>query len=96
MRLEIGKFKVRDIVFGGKTAYCGGVLSVTREDALKVVYEDKNITEADLKIVHPGDMVRLCPVKTRWSSDARSTEARERIQRNKPALPGRHGADACP
>ena len=63
MRLEIGKFKVKDIVFGDKTAYCGGVLTVNKEEALKVVCEDKYITEADLKVVHPGDMVRLCPVK---------------------------------
>ena len=28
MRLEIGSFKVKDIVFGDKTAYCGGILTV--------------------------------------------------------------------
>ena len=63
MRLEIGSFKVKDIVFGDKTAYCGGILTVDKEDALRVVREDSHITEAELLIVRPGDMVRLCPVK---------------------------------
>ena len=89
MRLEIGKFKVRDIVFGGKTAYCGGVLSVNKEDALKVVYEDKNITEADLKIVHPGDMVRLCPVKD-------SVEFRCKVNGGEGAYPGGHRQQPMP
>ena len=63
MRLEIGKFKVKDIEFGDKTGFHDGILTVNKEEALAVVREDKHITEADLVIVRPGDMVRLCPVK---------------------------------
>ena len=81
MRLEIGKFKVKDIVFGDKTAYCGGVLTVNKEEALKVVCENKYITEADLKVVHPGDMVRLCPVKD-------SVEFRCKVNGGEGAYPG--------
>ena len=63
MKLEIGKFMVKDIVFGDKTAYANGVLTVDKDDALACVREDKHITDADLRIVHPGYMVRLCPVE---------------------------------
>ena len=63
MRLESGAFHVRDIVFGDKTEYSSGVLTVNKEELLKVVHEDEHITTADLKIVHPGDNVILCPVK---------------------------------
>ena len=62
MKLEIGKFMVKDIVFGDKTAYANGVLTVDKDDALACVREDKHITDADLRIVHPGDMVRLYEV----------------------------------
>lgn len=63
MKLEIGAFHVTDIVFGDHTGYSKGVLTVNKEELLKVVHEDEHITTADLKIVHPGDNVILCPVK---------------------------------
>lgn len=63
MRLEIGNFYVKDIVFGTVTAYSDGILTVNKEEALALVREDPHITEAELQIVRPGDMVRLCPVK---------------------------------
>ncbi|MCT4619949.1 MAG: glycine/sarcosine/betaine reductase component B subunit, partial [Marinisporobacter sp.] len=63
MKLELGHFYVKDIVFGDKTCYKDGILTVNKEEALSVVKEDEHITEADLEIVKPGDMVRLVPVK---------------------------------
>lgn len=63
MKLEMGNFHVKDIVFGDVTAFSNGILSVNKEEALQVVMEDEKITEADLEIVKPGDMVRLVPVK---------------------------------
>ena len=81
MKLEIGKFMVKDIVFGDKTAYANGVLTVDKDDALACVREDKHITDADLRIVHPGDMVRLCPVKD-------SVEFRCKVSGGEGAYPG--------
>lgn len=63
MKLELGNFYVKDIEFGNETAYSDGVLTINKEEALEVVYKDEHITEADLRIVEPGDMVRLVPVK---------------------------------
>lgn len=63
MKLEMGNFYVKDIVFGDKTSYDSGILTVNKAEALGVVREDEHITTADLKIVRPGDKVRLCPVK---------------------------------
>lgn len=63
MKLEMGNFYVKDIVFGDKTSYENGILTVNKQEALDFVMEDEHITEADLHIVKPGDMVRLCPVK---------------------------------
>ncbi|MBS3768332.1 MAG: glycine/sarcosine/betaine reductase component B subunit [Candidatus Cloacimonetes bacterium] len=63
MKLELGNFYVKDIEFGSETAFNDGILTINKEEALEVVYKDEHITEADLKIVKPGDMVRLVPVK---------------------------------
>ncbi|PAB59826.1 betaine reductase [Anaeromicrobium sediminis] len=63
MKLELGNFYVKDIVFGEETSYKDGLLTVNKEEALKVVFEDEHITEADLVIVKPGDEVRIMPVK---------------------------------
>ncbi len=63
MKLELGNFFVKDIVLGAQTAYADGILTINKEEALAVVKEDEHITEADLVIVKPGDMVRLVPVK---------------------------------
>ena len=63
MKLQIGNFNVRDIQFGEKTAFENGVLTIEKDDVLNFIKKDNRITEADLYIVKPGDMVRLCPVK---------------------------------
>lgn len=63
MRLEIGNFPVTKLVFGDRTAYDQGTLTLNKEELLNVVKEDEHITFADLRIVTPGEMVRLCPVK---------------------------------
>ncbi len=63
MKLELGNFYVKDIVFGEETSYKDGILTINKEEALAIVKEDEHITEADIAIVKPGDMVRLVPVK---------------------------------
>jgi len=63
VKLELGNFYVKDIEFGDETAYSDGLLTINKEEALEVVFKDDHITEADLRIVEPGDMVRLVPVK---------------------------------
>jgi len=63
VKLELGNFYVKDIEFGEETAYSDGILTINKEEALEVVFKDDHITEADLRIVKPGDMVRLVPVK---------------------------------
>lgn len=63
MKLEIGNFHVKDIVFGEKTIYENGILTINKEEALAVVREDEHITEADIVIAKPGDKARIVPVK---------------------------------
>jgi glycine reductase len=63
MKLEIGNFYVKDIVFGENNSFENGILTINKQQALDFVMEDEHITGADLVIVKPGDEVRLVPVK---------------------------------
>lgn len=63
MRLEIGNFYVKDIVFGNELSYEDGILTIEKEAALNYIRQDKRITEAELYIAKPGDQIRMCPVK---------------------------------
>jgi betaine reductase complex component B subunit alpha len=63
MKLELGNFYVRDIVFGDKISYSDGVLTINKEEALNFVNEDERLIGADIHIVKPGDKIRIFPVK---------------------------------
>lgn len=63
MRLEIGNFYVKDIVFGNELSYEDGILKIEKEAALNYIRQDERITEAELYIAKPGDQIRMCPVK---------------------------------
>ena len=63
MRLEIGNFYVKDIVFGEQLSFEDGVLTINKKKALDFICEDERITEAELYIAKPGDKIRMCPVK---------------------------------
>lgn len=63
MRLEIGNFYVKDIVFGNDLSYEDGILTIEKEAALNYIRQDERITEAELYIAKPGDQIRMCPVK---------------------------------
>lgn len=63
MRLEIGNFPVTDVVFGEKTSYQAGLLTINKEEALAIVLEDEHIITADIVIARPGEKKRIVPVK---------------------------------
>jgi len=83
MKLEIGNFHVRDIVFGDKTEFKNGLLIINKEEVLNFVKQDERIIEAELYIVKPGDKVRLVPVKE-------AIEPRAKLNGN-PLFPGYTG-----
>ncbi len=59
MRLEIGTFHVKDMVFGRQTRWRNGVLELNRDELLGLVLQDSHITQAALDIVRPGESVRV-------------------------------------
>src|SRR5918992_3731234 len=63
MRLEMGTFPVRDVVFGSQTRWRDGVLEIDRESILDVIFRDPRIATADLELAKPGESVRIWPVR---------------------------------
>ena len=76
MKLEIGNFNVKDIQFGPQTTFVDGILTVNKEEAISLLNPEKKLKNIDLKIVRPGENVRLLPVKDivepRFRPDGRS------------------------
>lgn len=64
MELQFGQFHVKDAVFGEKTAYKDGILTINKQEAIDLILKDERITKIDIEIVKPGDSVRLMPVKS--------------------------------
>ena len=63
MRLELGDFPVRDIVFGAQTRWTDGLLEVNREELLAAVRADPRIVAVDLELARPGESVRIWPMR---------------------------------
>ncbi len=77
MKLEIGNFYVKDVLFGKETSYKDGIITINKDDAIAFIKEDEHITEVDIEIAKPGENVRIVPVKEavepRVRPDGRST-----------------------
>lgn len=63
MKLEIGNFHVKDVVFGGKTEFKDGILTIDKAEAMEFIRQDEHIIDLDLEIARPGDNTRIVPVK---------------------------------
>ena len=63
MRLELGNIFIKDVQFGPETKVENGVLYVNKEEFLKEVGGDERLASIDIDIVHPGEEVRIIPVK---------------------------------
>ena len=62
-KLKIGNFHVKDIRFGDKTSFNGGVLTVNKEEAVAWLMKDDRIKNVELHIAKPGESVRIVPAK---------------------------------
>jgi len=76
-KLRIGNFHVKDIVFGEKTSFKNGVLTVNKEEAIACLDPDNELKNIQIHIVRPGDNTRILPCKVavepRFRPDGRST-----------------------
>lgn len=62
MKLGIGNFHVKDIVFGNKTEFQNGILSVNKSEAIGALNSDGKLKNVDLQVARPGERVRILPI----------------------------------
>ncbi|MFP4372300.1 MAG: glycine/sarcosine/betaine reductase component B subunit [Halanaerobium sp.] len=63
MKLELAQITINDIQFADQTKVSDSTLYINRKELLKVIGQDSRIIDINLEIVHPGDKVRIIPVK---------------------------------
>ena len=63
MRLEMGAFPVKELVFGSRTRWSDGLLEVCREELLEAVADDPRIRKVELELACPGESTRIWPVR---------------------------------
>ena len=63
MKLELHKIKINKLAWGDKTFAQGGVLTVNKEELLSVLAGDERLAKVDVDFAHPGESVRIIPVK---------------------------------
>lgn len=63
MKLEMGYFHIKDVVFGEESKLAGNIVTVDKRAVEKLVLEDKNLAAVTVDIARPGESVRITPVK---------------------------------
>ncbi len=63
MKLELEKIMIEDIQFADQTKISDSTLFIDQKELFELLAEDNRITDINLDIVHPGDSVRIIPVK---------------------------------
>lgn len=63
MKLELGYIDIKNIEFSSESKVENGTLYVNQDAITKMILEDENIKSVKLDIAHPGDSVRITPVK---------------------------------
>ena len=59
MRLELQKFHVREIVFGSKTVFEKGTLTINKEELSGLLAEDKHFSGFKVELVKQGENTRI-------------------------------------
>lgn len=63
MRLELGNIQIDDVQFGEKTEVKDRTLYVNKEELITLLSEDDQLAKVDVKLAHPGESIRIMPVK---------------------------------
>ncbi len=63
MKLELHKVQVRKLAFGSETSVKDGVLTINKQELIDLLSEDDHLAGVDLDLAHPGEEVRILPVK---------------------------------
>jgi glycine reductase len=59
VRLEVGTFYVKDVVFSDHTGFLDGVLAVNRDEVRDLVLQDRRFSDVEVHLVRPGESTRI-------------------------------------
>jgi len=59
MRLELGTFEVREVIFGPKTELIHHRLSINKDEVISLVMDDDTFLGVEIDIVEPGEDARI-------------------------------------
>ena len=63
MKLELGIIPIKDIQFGPESKVEDGTIYVNAEELKALLLEDETLKSVELDVAHPGESVRIMPVK---------------------------------
>lgn len=84
MKLELCEFKVHDVVFGPRTQFEDGTLTVNRDELIAYLNRDGLFQSMEIEIARPGESVRIIHIMD-------AVEPRIKIGEDRSAFPGAHG-----
>ncbi len=77
MKLRVGEFQVKDVVFGEETSFHDGILTVNEQEAIAALNPDGKLKDVKLHVARPGESVRILPINAiaapRARADGRAT-----------------------
>lgn len=63
MKLELGYINIKDVKLGSENSVKDGICTVNVETLTKIALEDERIKSVKFDVAHPGESVRITPVK---------------------------------
>ena len=63
MKLELGYINIKDVKLGSENSVKDGICTVNAETLTKIALEDERIKSVKFDVAHPGESVRITPVK---------------------------------
>lgn len=62
MRLELGTFPVKEVVFGKRTRYANGTLEVDKDGLTKAILRDSRVASVRMELAYPGESARITKI----------------------------------
>lgn len=63
MKLELGIIPIRDVRFGTESKVEDGTIYINAEELKALLLEDETLKSVELEVAHPGESIRIMPVK---------------------------------
>lgn len=63
MNLELHRVTVTKLAFGKATGIANGTLTINREELIELLQKDEHLAKVSIELAHPGESVRIMPVK---------------------------------